>query len=391
MKWVSAISAQTSFDSAFEEVCGEVSRRLDGASPHLLLGFVSPHHLGGARDLSGRLRRIFPGALFLGCSGGGVIGGGREVEHAPAFSLTAAVLPDVELTPFRFSPEDLPATPEAWHAAIPVAPEQEPAFLLFPDPFSLDAAQVLRRMDQAWPRCTKLGGLASGGRAPGENLLFSPQGAHMAGLVGVALTGDVVVETIVAQGCRPIGPVLKITRCQNHLLYELDGKPAIPTLEQLYAELNPADKELFRRAPHVGVLLDDRAPRAGDFLVRNLLGLDRQVGALGVGTMLEVGQRVQFHVRDAATATEDLNELLLRYKREHRGSSPIGGLLFSCLGRGQYFFGVPDHDTEVLRRHLGAVPLGGFFCNGEIGPVHGRSFMHGYTSAFGLIRPRGWS
>jgi small ligand-binding sensory domain FIST len=204
-------------------------------------------------------------------------------------------------------------------------------------------------------------------------------------LVGVALSGNVTVDTIVAQGCRPIGQPMFVTRCERNVLHELDGRRAIVVMQALHDTLSPRDRELLRSSLFLGVVMDESRQEYthGDFLIRNVLGIDPQQGSLVVGTALHQGQVVQFHLRDAQTSAEDLTALLARYRER-----PAGSLLFSCLGRGQHLYGQADHDTEAFRAAVGDVPLGGFFCNGEIGPVRGRTFLHGYTSAFGLFRPR---
>jgi small ligand-binding sensory domain FIST len=213
---------------------------------------------------------------------------------------------------------------------------------------------------------------------------------YRAGLVGVAMCGDIEVDTIVAQGCRPIGEPMFVTGCQRNIVRELDGRPALKVLQELYQHLEARDQELFRHSLFLGIVMDESRQqyRQGDFLIRNIVGMDSATGALAIGAMLRESLVVQFHLRDAETSAEDLDELLARHARGGHGRGVEGSLLFSCLGRGAALYGRPDHDSEVFRRRLGEIPLGGFFCNGEIGPLHGSTFLHGYTSAFGLFRSR---
>jgi small ligand-binding sensory domain FIST len=202
----------------------------------------------------------------------------------------------------------------------------------------------------------------------------------------VTISGEIDVDTIVAQGCRPIGQPSFVTRCQRNVLFEIDGRPPLRVLEELYQTLGERDRELFRHSLFLGIVMNElqHEYRQGDFLIRNLIGIDQEAGAIAVGAMLHEGMVVQYHLRDARTSAEDLESLLARYEV----TEPGGSLLFSCLGRGVHLYGRPDHDTDLFRRRLGEVPLGGFFCNGEIGPVQGRTFLHGYTSSFGIFRPR---
>jgi len=192
----------------------------------------------------------------------------------------------------------------------------------------------------------------------------------------------------VAQGCRPIGEPMFVTRCRDNLLLALDGRPPREVLQGLHSRLAGRDRQLIRESLFLGVAMRDAASeyRQGDFLIRNVMGIDPSSGALAVGASLRENEIVQFHLRDARTSAEDLDCLLSRHQQEPRA---LGSFLFSCLGRGLHLYGRPNHDADAFRRHLGEVPLGGFFCNGEIGPVQGTTFLHGYTSSFGLFRPRG--
>jgi small ligand-binding sensory domain FIST len=390
MHWASTLSRRADFDGAVDEVTQGLGAAL-GAPPDLIVAFVSPHHAGPWRRLHDRVSTRFPNAWLLGCSAGGVIGGGSEAERGPGLSLTAGVLPNVEIAPFYLAPREVPEPGDGvapWHARLGVTPEHQPSFLLLTDPFSCDVARLLASLDGAYPGCAKVGGQASGGKNAGKNALFLDSEVYGQGLVGVALYGDVAVDTVVAQGCRPIGEPMRVTRVDGHTVHELDGQPAVDALDGVFQALGGDDRELFRGTPLVGVAMDDDRLRPGDFLIRNVIGLDRHTGTITIGFGVARGGRIQFHVRDAKTSAGDLNHLLGRHRRE--SPPPSGALLFSCLGRGQGLYGVPDHDSRSFHEHLGPVPLGGFFCNGEIGPVHGRTFLHGYTSSFGLFRPRGW-
>lgn len=367
------------------------------ASPSILAAFVSPDLAGGAASA---LAEAFPESAVVGCSAAGVIGGGREVEEGSVVSLTAAFLPDVIAVPFHMTMGRLPspnAPPEAWHALLGVEPEVQPIFLLLPDPFTFEPRVLTAGIDDAYPDAPKIGGLASGGRRAGESLLLAGApgqiSSHRAGVVGMALYGDIAMDTVVAQGCRPVGAPMVITRSERNHIKELDGRPVIDTLESLFMALSDHDQELFRRSPMLGLAMEgERRPgRPGDFLIRNIQGISRRTNAMAISAMAAPGMVVQFHVRDAETSTRDLTELLSRYARRPGVETPAGGLLFSCLGRGERFYGTTGQDSAILQKELGPVPTGGFFCNGEIGPVHGRTYLHGYTSALGLFRNRGWS
>lgn len=393
MKWASKVSEEFALKNALDECVAHVRAELGDARPDLAVLFISPHHAPDFEDLPAMLQQRLSGPLVLGCSGGGVIGGGKEVEDRTGLALTVASLPGVQLTPFHVEDKDLPdldATPAAWEKLVSTTAEKEADFVLLADPFTMRADALLAGMDYAFPGRVKVGGLASGAGRPGGNALFLQNGVYHSGAVGVAVSGAVRVEAIVAQGCRPVGKSMVVTECQRNIMLSLDGQKPIEVLRALYQASDERDRALLSRALHIGVVTDPLKEEfhPGDFLIRNVMGVDPDSGGLAVGELLREGQVVQFHVRDAQTAEEELHALLGRYSKGHAAADSAGALLFSCLGRGIHMFGRPDHDTEIFRKHVGPMPLGGFFCNGEIGPVGPGTFLHGFTSSFALFRPR---
>ena len=389
MRWASTLSRIPDVARAFEEGAAAIEHQLGGERPHLLLAFASPEHADGCELLSELAGRRFPEALVAGCTGLGVIGDGREAEEGPALSLTAASLPGVERTGFHVEMTSLPApdAARAWHETARVPPRARPKFLLLADPYTIDALGLIAGLDRAYPGAPKFGGLASGGRRPGEHRLLLGREVHRSGAVGVAFSGDVEVDTVIAQGCRPVGTPMLVTRAREGVLLELDRGAPLKVLADLYESLDARDRELMSSSLFLGIDMHGERVQydSGELLVRNIVGADRESGAIAVGAELEPMQAVQFVLRDAHTAEEDLRQMLER-KRSSGLCRPPGALLFSCTGRGAGLFGCPDHDTALFEEKLGPAPLGGFFCNGEIGPVGGTTFLHGYTSAFALFR-----
>ncbi len=385
MRWSSSVSTRAGIDAALDEALEEAAAGLDGAAADLALLFVTHHHRGGLQRAAPRLAGRLGAATTLGCAASGVIGAGREVEDRLAVSLTLASLPNVALRAFHVDEPDLPSPdvgPAAWRDLLGVPEAPRPAFLLLADPSSFDPRGLLEGLDFAYPGAVVVGGLASGRRS--DPLLLG-RTLEATGAVGVALQGDVRVEAVVAQGCRALGLPMTVTKVDHNVILELDGRPPLELLSEVYAALEPEDQELVQRALHLGIASTglggpDAAP---DYLIRNVIGADPERGALAVGSIVRAGQTVRFHVRDAATARDDLRERLAR----QRQGAPQGALLFQCTGRGQQFFGRPDHDSGLARAALGRVPLGGFFCGGEIGPVGGVTHLHGYTSALALFSP----
>lgn len=390
MRWCSALSRSTALVAAVHEASAALRSELGGEDPNLILLFLSEHHRDGFREASALVGSEFGSGLVLGCTARSVIGGGHEVEHGPAVSLSAAILPGVSLQPFHYEMGDVPdpdSGASVWRERF--GGDEPRHFLLLADPFSFDVEPLIRGLDRAFPEGRKVGGVASSGSTPGDNALYVGSEVHRAGVVGVALSGNIEVDALVAQGCRPIGAPMFVTRARENVLYELDGRSALDVLQELYRSLSPGDQDLARGSLFLGIEMKEAQARyqQGDFLIRNLLGSEEDSGALVVGALLQERQVVQFHLRDARASEEDL-ETRLEREADRAGADVSGAILFSCLGRGAGLYGEPDHDSDLLHRHLGRVPITGFFCNGEIGPVQGTTFLHGYTSAFALFRPR---
>ncbi len=387
MRWASTLSRQTGAVAAFAEAANALGQQLEGSAPDLLLVFASPDHAGGLERIAALAARRFPRALLVGCTGSGVIGGAHEAEDGPALSLTAAVLPGVALSSFRVEPGPPPhAGASGWRELVGRPPEARPNFLLLADPFTADLDALIEGLDRAYPGAPKFGGLASGGQGPTENRLLIGNDVHRSGAVGVVFCGDLTVDTLIAQGCRPIGKPMLVTQCQHTLLQQLDWCPPVEVLTELYRSLDARDRELMKTSLFLGLEMRSEAVEhePGELLVRNILGADEASGALAVGAELRPMTVAQFVLRDAHSAEEELRRMLVRNRRAV--GRPAGALLFSCVGRGAGLFGHSDHDTSLFEEQLGPAPLGGFFCNGEIGPVGGTTFLHGYTSAFAIFR-----
>ena len=392
MKWISTLSDAPTLPQALEAVASATEQSLKGQKPDLCLVFISSNFLPGYESVIPFLQARLGPRVILGCSGGGVVGNGREVEHHPALALTAAMLPDVTLTPFRVADSSLPGldvSPRQWHHLIGVPPAEQPQFIILADPYSIRIENLLMGMDYAYPKASKVGGLASGATQPGENALYLNTVCYRSGAVGVALSGNIALDTLVAQGCRPIGKPMRVTKSDRNILMELDGQPPLTILRDLFMTLDARDQNLLQHALFLGLVMDPLKSHFthGDFLIRNIVGLDTEKGLLAVGALLREGQTVQFHLRDAQTSADDLQQTLATYA-SRSGRGQLGGaLLFSCLGRGEFLYGHSSHDTRLFQQKLGPVPVSGFFCNGEIGPVGGTTYLHGYTSCFALFRP----
>jgi small ligand-binding sensory domain FIST len=387
LRIASALSRLKDAPSTADELVNSVRRQLGSAPVDLAFLFVSSHHIDQAAILCEALRQSLSPKTFVGCTGEGVIATAREVEQGPAATLWAAHLPAVALQPLRLSFSgihdrfSLHGWPDEHFAE-----GESPVLLLFADPFSTPMQDVLSLIETRYPAAVALGGLAGGGKDVGENKLFLDGELYSDGLVGVALAGNVLVRTVISQGCRPIGERFIVTKAEQNVIHELGGEPALSCLERVFSSLSSSERSLAQRALHIGIAMNEHRAQfgRGDFLIRNLLGADQQTGAVVIGDMVQEGQTVQFQVRDANSADKDLRHLLSG-SAETRHPAPQGALLFSCCGRGKGLFGRADHDAGVLEEHLGNIPVSGFFAQGEVGPVGGRNFLHGYTASIALF------
>ncbi len=319
-----------------------------------------------------------------GCSAGGLIGTGEEVEGALGFSVLFLHLPQTEIRCLALDADGL-GTEVPAKSGPPLAPgASSEAWIVCGDPSTLPVEDWLRTWNAAHPGVPCLGGLASLGGEGDEFFVF--QDHHLVPqAVALGFSGGVRIETVVSQGCRPIGDPLTITGAEQNVVHSLGALRAFDRLNEAVNALPAADKARAAGNIFAGLAISEYVDeyQTGHFLVRHLLGADPQSGALALGALPRVGQTLQFQMRDRHSAHEDLQRLLL--EKKDRGVQPFASLVFSCTGRGQGLFRVPNHDANALSQHFGPLPSAGFFCNGEIGPVGGVNFVHGYTASIALF------
>lgn len=378
MPFAAALSQHPDAATAVGEVVGEVTERL-GVRPDVAVVFLSSAHVAGAEQIASTIQTLLDPRAFVGASAAGVLGGAHGVEDAPGLSLWAARLAG-RVTPFH-----LEARPEgdAWRVGgLPVAETTAATtMILLPDPFTFPLGEFIAGLAAERPDLPVVGGVASAARQAGGNRLVIGGRVVRHGAVGVLLDAALAPTTVVSQGCRPIGQPFTVTRAERNVLYELAGRPALERLVEVVESLAPADKVLATQGLHCGIVADEHKLdfERGDFLVRGVIGADRDAGAISVGEIVPVGATVQFQVRDASTAADDLRSLLAG----QRGS---GALVFTCTGRGAAMFGDADHDARIVSAELGAAAVSGMFCAGEIGPVAGRTALHSFTASVALFR-----
>ncbi|MGD1807944.1 FIST signal transduction protein [Dapis sp. BLCC M126] len=411
MKWSNFISTRPSLEAAVKEVA-EKSLESLGTAADLGLVFISSAFTSEYPRLMPLLKEYLPETIIIGCGGGGIVGMNdhgkpEEVEQQTAISLSLAYLPEVTVKAFHISAEQLPdldSSPDDWCNLIGVPTADQPQFIILADPFSAKINDLLQGLDYAYPHSPKVGGLASSGLNGQNTGIFCEDRLYQEGVVGVSLSGKIILETIVAQGCRPIGKPYRVTEGERNIVLELEElvssdqivsggvkQSPLEALQNLVQNLSENDRKLAENSLFVGIVGDEfkQNLEQGDFLIRNLIGVDPKAGAIAIGDKVRTGQRIQFHLRDAHTSAEDLEMLLQRYQREvaleTTTTNNAVALMFSCLGRGEGLYGKPNFDSRLFSSYLN-IPISGFFCNGEIGPVGSSTFLHGYTSVFGICR-----
>ncbi len=377
-RYAAALSLHPTPVEAVGEVAGEILDRFDGDRPDLLVAFASPHHVGAFEDMAGGLRKLLEPSVFVGGTAVSIAGGGREIEGAPALSIFAATFTHGRVSALALESLDTPdgMTILGWPDDV----ESAGTLLMLADPYSFPVPDFLRLINARAPELTIVGGIASAAAGPGGNRLVCNEQIMTSGAVAVMLSEEIPVRPVVSQGCRPIGLPYTVTRAERNHIYELGGVSAMERLQELVVAADESERELMRSGLHVGLVVDEHKLdfARGDFLVRNLLGADQRNGAIAVGDVVQVGQTVQFHVRDAGAADEDLRVLLQKV-------DGAAALLFTCNGRGTQMFTTPNHDTGLIERNLGPIPLAGAFCAGEIGPIGGRNFLHGFTASLAVF------
>jgi small ligand-binding sensory domain FIST len=393
MRWASSTSTEPLLHDAISECEAVLRTELGGLPPDLVILFTDVGFDRQIDSLAEYVADQFPGATIIGCNGTGVIGGGKEIESTPALSMTAAHLPGVVLAPFHLTAKAMPSpddSPDAWEDCVGTPAAASPQFILLVDPFTFDGEALLAGLDYAFPAAPKIGGLVSGGSRAGAHSLYLNGVTHQSGAVGVALSGDIIVDSVVAQGCRPIGHSMRVTLTEQNMLLTADDRPPLEELQNLFEQANERDKALIQHSLFMGVAMDPLLDEAGsgDFLIRNIVGADSKKGAVAVGGALREGLLVQFHVRDSETSANDLRNAFATYLRSIGDRHASAALMFQCAGRGSFLYGREGHDTDMFNELMGALPMGGFFCNGEIGPVDGTTYLHGYTSSFAIFRER---
>ncbi len=326
----------------------------------------------------------------VGCSCETAIAGGLELENEQAVSLWAASLPTAQIESFHLSYERAidGGAITGWPTGFEAGWQEDSTLFLLGDPFTFPAEVLLEQINDERPGTTVVGGMASGTFQPGQLRLLHNQGLHREGMVAVRISG-VPIAAVVSQGCRPIGEPMVITAAERNVIQALGGKPAYAQLKSVFEQLPTREKQMVQNGLHVGRVINEyqESFAYGDFLIRNVVALDEQLQTISIGDYVRPGQTVQFHIRDAESASVELEQLLGRVE----SVEPKSALLFTCNGRGLNLFSDPNHDAAMVQKRLSRsgvtdeLPVAGFFAAGEIGPVGPSNFIHGFTAVVALF------
>lgn len=376
-------------ETALQKWAVDLRAHFQAKQVDLGLVFMAPRFFPVAQQVLEILRVHAQVPLLVGCSSQSLICGGEEIEEAPGLTLGLYSLPGAELKAFRFTQEQVEEAngPSYWPLETGIEPEQTNGWLVFIDPFHLDGEAWLHTWNEAYAPLPVFGGLASGDFTEQRTQVYLNGEVFEDGGVAVSVGGGVKLAGVISQGCTPIGETWTLTNVEQNIIREIGNRPAYKVLEETFAHLTPQEQKVAHGHLFIGLVVNEYLEdfHRGDFLIRNLLGADPRSGALAVGAHPRIGQTVQFQRRSAAAAMEDMDELLARAKKELQGETIYGACLCSCNGRGENLFGRPNHDAKCVQDNFGPIGLTGFFCNGEIGPIGEKNFLHGFTAALALF------
>jgi small ligand-binding sensory domain FIST len=390
MRIASAISSLSSQDAMLHDLEEQLKGSLQNQTPDLLLIFISSALIDRFADLVAQLKALLQPKNLLAVSAESVIGNDQEIERAPALSALAMSFggKSVNVATFHISEDEWPTLltdDDALQSRLNT--DDLRAFFMAADPFTTPVVNFLDACSRLFPAAPILGGMSSGMSHAGEARLAIDDDVFSSGLVGVSFSGNIEIDCVVSQGCRPIGPTFEITRSEKNIIQQLDGKPALVAIDEMITSLPLHDRQLLATGGlQIGRVVDPGKGNfgKGDFVIRSLLGVRRESGAILIGDVIRTGQTLQFHLRDAKSAEEDRR---LRLEGEIQlADPPAAAVLVTCNSRGTRFFDMPHHDVTLTRQILGNIPIAGFFAAGELGPIAQKNFIHGHTAALALFR-----
>jgi small ligand-binding sensory domain FIST len=396
--FVSAHSTLLDTEAALRLVLLQLSEKISGPATFAVV-FTTIEHASAFEQIAAAVTKQLGTQHAIGCTAETVVANEVEYEGEPCLVVWAAQIPNMTVVPIAFEFQNTPGGPaiRGWPEELATFADAGSTMLLLGEPFTFPTDLLLEKLRENRPALSVFGGMASAAQEQGRNRLLLGSTVHKRGAVALFLHAepacDIEIMGVVSQGCRPIGPTFIVTKGERNSIEQLAGKPALLRLQEVFAELSETDQALARRGLHVGCAMSEYRDEfeRGDFLIRNVVGAEPETGSIAIAGDVRVGQTVRFHLRDAATADEDLRTLLTDSKLP--GSKAGNGtaqaaLLFTCNGRGTRLFPEPNHDAETVSKILGKLPVAGLFAMGEIGPVGGQNYVHGFTASIAVFRAK---
>ncbi len=384
-----AIVVHASWAVALEHATDEALSPGDPA-PDVVLLFASPAYGNDFARLATAARQRTGARVVIGCSASGFLANGREVEDQPGLAIMAWWLPGARLYPLRLHQEqvELLDDPGLWHELNAIPVDDVRSWLMFAEPYRIDAQAFILGLQARYPDVPITGGLASGLVRERVSCVFFDDRVYDEGGVALGIGGPYALEPSVAQGCDPVGESWTITAAEHNQLIGISGRPALDVLQATVNGLPPQQRARAANNLVVGLAGDEYrdAYGRGDFVVRGILGIDPKRGSVAIGGVPQVGQTVQFQLRDAHVAEMELERVARQLASSGESGSIVGVLACTCNGRGEALFGTPNHDSGVIRAALPGTPIAGAFCLGEIGPLGGQTVLHGFTATLGVLR-----
>jgi small ligand-binding sensory domain FIST len=360
-----------------------------GERPDLCIAFVTGDHADDLPDILATLTAGSGTPYVVGCSAAGVVAEGREVENEPAVGVLALASDSMRATPFLFRDAGDQGLTAGIHLGQRLIGSRgrDDLLLVWPDPYRMHPGRLLHGLDATLGGVAVAGGAASSSRDFPATFQFSGREMSSAAVSGVRIGGEFRRKVIVAQGCRPVGEPLRVTRSERNLVYELDGRPALDRLRDVVPEELLEDPEHALHVVSIALLPEDggTALAPGEYLVRNIVAADPDSGALGVADFVEEGRSVVFAVREPESARLELERSLAALEAEDGNGDWAFGLYFDCVARGRSLYGKPDVDAGLLSTALPGLPILGFFCNAEIAPMRGVNHLFTYTGVLVLF------
>jgi len=387
MKWTTAVSQQAQTTQAFREACARLATPED-APADVLLVFFSQHHAENARELALTMTRDFPHAIAVGCNAEGVVGSAEMGESQPSLSVMLGSLPGVKIQPLRFEAERHDARDFDWRSELSITPAETPHFMILSQAEGFETEGLLSALDRAFPGAQIFGALVDA-RGPSGNCLLLEGHVYRSGAVGLAFSGNVRIDTVVAQACRPIGEPMIVTKHTQNIIHQFNRGNPMAVFKAMVDDLGEEDQALARHAMFVGIGVENKSGvyRPGDFVIRNLIGFNPKTGDLAIAAPIRDLDVLQFHLMDPHCTAAEFERAMSDFAAQiGPDAMPEGALLFSGISGAESRSDKALAESDISRAHFVGTPLGGFFSEGEIGPVGHTTCVHGYASTMVFFR-----